>query len=541
MFFNPKNTIKVYKFDINFEDLISPIVKIILDFNKKDDIKSFSEQISGLINLDLLKNYLNISDHYSEVDLILDISKYLEAYLYENMDKLEHKILYLNSSDKYFIASEKEAKPLIIKWIKQTDLYSELFKLFKLKNEYNLKDIFNSLLNDQFYRQNCIVESTDKIFYWMPLDFLQKNYKSDFIDPSSFWVCNKWKDDYKTDKVTNITEIYFNDNKERTGLAFDNFLLAFDVIFDHIKPEYTTAYFWIVIENVFAHRVSHSSLFQNESKDFRQSFKNKDLACLMSNLINNLYIPDTIEIPDNYKYFFEEVYNINHLEDKTNYHYFTSSKKNNSDAVENHTILGLYEVEKQGSEFNLQTWINYCSDGKHSAITHDTKGTKKIDTVFALKPSYSFYYCKDFFEDYFQEILKELNVNFIPNFNLYKYKNGNPFIEIDCLVNQDNKTLYFIENKTTLNRFNIHDTLIKAENFHNIIMDHFPGVNIEYMLVALYKNETVEAAYSYFINENGNTNSDFYVPMAKFRDKRLHCIVEADAETLKHKMEKILK
>lgn len=544
MFFNPKNNIKVYKFEINFEDLISPIVKIILDFNKKENAKTFTEQISDLLNLDLLTNYVKLSDDYYEVDCIHDISKYMEAFLYEKINKLsDTNILFLNISDRYLIAPEKgDAKSQLIKWIKQADIYSELFKLFKLKNDYNLKDIFNSLLNDQFYRSNCSVESEDKIFYWIPLDFLKENYKSDFLDPSSFWICNKWKNEYKIDKDSIISEIDINDNKEKIGLAFGNYLLVFDEIFDNIKPEYATSYFWILIENVFSQKVTHSSLFEDDSKKFRQSFKNKDLALLLANLVNNLYIPDSIEIPAIYKEdLFEEVYNIIHLEEKTNHHFFTSSKKNETDAKEDHTILGLYEVEKQGSEFNLRTWINYRSDGKHSEITHNSNSKKKIDTVYALKPSYSFYYCSDFFEDYFQEILKEINVNFIPNFNLYKYKNGNPLIEIDCLVNKDDQTLFFIENKTTLNRYNLHDTLIKAENFHKIINDQFPGVNIEYMLVALYKNETVEEAYSYFINENGSSNSDFYVPMAKFRDKRLHCIVEADAETLKHKMEKILK
>lgn len=54
-------------------------------------------------------------------------------------------------------------------------------------------------------------------------------------------------------------------------------------------------------------------------------------------------------------------------------------------------------------------------------------------------------------------------------------------------------------------------------------------------------NDTVEEAYSYFMNVEGSTTTNFFIPIARFNGIRLHCVIEPEYEKLKAMMAELLK
>jgi hypothetical protein len=109
------------------------------------------------------------------------------------------------------------------------------------------------------------------------------------------------------------------------------------------------------------------------------------------------------------------------------------------------------------------------------------------------------------------------------------------------MVKKTDGSLVYIETKTTLNRYNIEDTLNEVVKFHQIMINSYPNVQMKYLLVSLYYNETVEDGFSYFTNAEGSSVKDFKIPIARYNGIDLHCIVEPEYAKLKTKMEQLLK
>ena len=75
--------------------------------------------------------------------------------------------------------------------------------------------------------------------------------------------------------------------------------------------------------------------------------------------------------------------------------------------------------------------------------------------------------------------------------------------------------------QTTLNRYNIEDTLNEVVKFHQIMINSYPNVQMKYLLVSLYYNETVEDGFSYFTNAEGSSVKDFKIPIALYSRTRI--------------------
>jgi hypothetical protein len=207
------------------------------------------------------------------------------------------------------------------------------------------------------------------------------------------------------------------------------------------------------------------------------------------------------------------------------------------------TILGIYNSEKAGTEYNLQAWIHSESADKQVLTTSgNTTNNVGVKTVCALKPHLSYYFSSDYFEDMFREVLKECHIDSFSNFELYNSDNPNAcYLEVDNMVKKQDGTIVYIENKTTLNKYYIEDTINEIVRFQQYINENYPQVQVEYLLVAPYYNETVEEGYSFFTNADGRSVTDFYVPVASLNGVKLHCLVEPVFNKLKQKMEQLLK
>jgi hypothetical protein len=309
-----------------------------------------------------------------------------------------------------------------------------------------------------------------------------------------------------------------------------------------VKPEASTEYFWRMLNDVYALRSKSASLFRDKCTDFAAALKKSDFALLMKKLQYNLYIQKDEEgLPEEYQKFFEEVYNIEEFKEKTNKLFFTGTHVD--EQIESkQTMLGLYATQKEETEFNLRAWINVDTSEKQKMTAGNGDTSVNIKTVYALRPQYSYYFCKDYFEDMFANVLKDCGADVLPNFELSRSDDASKcYLEIDNMVKKHDGTLVYIENKTTMNRYNIEDTLNEVTKFHQLMSDSYPNVHVEYLMVSLYQNETVEEGYSYFTKAEGQTITDFKIPVARFDGVDLHCIIEPEYDKLKAKIEVLLK
>ena len=73
--------------------------------------------------------------------------------------------------------------------------------------------------------------------------------------------------------------------------------------------------------------------------------------------------------------------------------------------------------------------------------------------------------------------------------------------------------------------------------------ESYSDVKFEYVIVAPFSDETIEANYLYFIKKSGGIlkKYDFTIPLAKFEDINLRCIVEPEYEKMKTLINSIIR
>ena len=214
----------------------------------------------------------------------------------------------------------------------------------------------------------------------------------------------------------------------------------------------------------------------------------------------------------------------------------------------NQTLLGVYEYEKTSSEYNLLNWVHASENANHKITRCSNCIEKKSQKVYALLPQYSYYFMSKYFEDNFADILEELRCEYITDVNLSRTSDvQNNFIQIDALVKKDDRIIYF-ENKTTLNKLNIDETIGKIENFHSFISKAYPYLKFEYIIISPYCDETIKNSYWYFAKDGYTAREDikhyaydFVIPLAKFDNVSLRCIVEPEYEKMKALINSIIR
>lgn len=538
-----KNTIVVYNYTIDIENILSPVYHLILDLAKEHyPAQQFYEWVGNVFDFQKVTGIIQVAEDVSADSFLVQISHYLEDYLYEKSNLLENtEILLLYRTKKIIITSVCVNKQVLIQWIKKSGMINTFFDLINNAGINNIKNTLTNFLNDQYFGNSVkITELSNLKGTFVPKKFVV-NYEEQPIDEESIWLCGKWKSRIGVQEDTVYNEVVLN-GVDGLCLSIGDWILSTGYIDDVVTTEASTEYFWAMLKDIYAQRANKRSIYRDRCTDFAEAFKDAEFANLMTSLQYNLYLPkSSTVIPDKYKSFFEEVYNIEQFKEEANQVLFTGNHV--TEQVENRqTMFGLYRTVKDDTEFNLRAWINVKTN--KSQILTTSKGEKNIEikTVYALKPYYSYYFCEDYFEDMFMDLLEKSDIISLSNFKLYKSDNPNHcFIEIDNMVKKADGTLVYIENKTTLNRHNIEETLNEVANFHQIMSGSYPNVQIKYLLVSLYHNETVEDGFSYFTNIENSSIKDFKIPIARYNGVELHCIVEPEYEKLKGIMERLLK
>ena len=474
---------------------------------------------------------------------IFEIARYLKEQLYVKLDKLDGSDICLLYEPKNLIIAPTNIKltNILVTWIKNAGLVETFWDLVKYETINNLKRGLVHILNYQYHSVAVKVKEIKVLkATFIPIDALEE-YDIQPIDGESIWINGNWRNELGVNDRTEYGEVTFTDI-DGISLKIGDQLIPLSGIDHHVKESYRQMYFWDMLRDVYVNRKKSVNVYREQCLNFKSDLKTRDFALLMSKLRYNLYIrKDDIEIPENYHQYFEEVYNIEEFIDNSNQILFTGTHLEEQ-LEKKQTMLGIYNPEKLGTDYNLHAWVNV----ETAEIQKKTKASGveevNIKTVYALKPQYSYYFCSSYFEDLFLEILQELEIDTLHDVELSLSDNpGTPFIEVDNFVRKNDGTIVFIENKTTLSRYNIDETLGKISKFHKVMSDNYPSVCVEYMLIAPYKNDTVEEAYSFFTNADSCSPTDFYLPLSRFNGIKLHCVIEPEYEKLRDIMAAQLK
>ena len=534
----------VYAYSIDVDALLAPVYHLVLELaNATYAGHPFNELAEEVFDVEVITGKDSLDEETSPESFLIEIARHLSGNLYANLDKLDGSNILLLYEPKKLLIAPAKCKPnqTLIGWIKKAGMMREFLDLVKYEQINNSKETLVQLLNDQYFGSAVKVKAVNTLKATIiPINALE-NYDVQPVDTESIWISNHLSKRLSLNEGTEYGELKFSDIDE-ISLKVGDFLVPLTGIDQHVKENDRQSFFWDMLNDIYVYRKKSVSIYRERCGDFKKALKTSDFALLMSRLKYNLYIrKEGQTVPDAYRQFFEEVYNIEEFIDKNNQILFTGTHL--EEQVQNkQTMLGIYITEKDGTDYNLHAWVNVETEDRQKKTEAGGVEDISIKTVYALKPQYSYYFASTYFEDLFQEVLQELGIETLHDVELSLSENpGSPYIEVDNFVRKQDGTIVFIENKTTLNRYNIEETVSKIAKFHQVMIDSYPSIHIEYLLAAPYMNDTVEEAYSYFMNVEGSTATNFFIPIARFNGIRLHCVIEPEYEKLKAMMAELLK
>lgn len=539
-----KSLWSVYTYTIDIDKLLTPVYHLVLDVAKGTYAERlFNEWAGEVFDIRAITGRDALDEKMTDELFLIEISRYLKGFLYANLDKLDGTVIQLLYEPKGLLVAPSRNKPAqaLIAWIKRAEMMKAFLDLVKYGPVCNLKETLVKLLNDQYFGAavKANEESALKAAV-IPINALE-GYEVLPVDPESIWINNKLSKELDVNEGTECGEVKFP-NIDGISLMIGDFVFPLTGIDLYVKEDAKQNYFWKMLSDIYVNKKKSISIYREQSGEFKAAFKTSEFAQLMAKLQYNLYIKKEGQtVPEAYRQFFEEVYNIEEFIDKNNQILFTGTHL--EEQVQNkQTMLGIYNTEKDGTDYNLHAWVNVETEDRQKKTEAGGVEDISIKTVYALKPQYSYYFASTYFEDLFQEVLQELGIETLHDVELSLSENpGSPYIEVDNFVRRQDGTIVFIENKTTLNRYNIEETVSKIAKFHQVMIDSYPSIHIEYLLAAPYMNDTVEEAYSYFMNVEGCTATNFFIPIARFNGIRLHCVIEPEYEKLKAMMAELLK
>ena len=539
-----KSVLTVYTFSIDVDALLTPVYHLVLEVvNATYAGRPFNEVAGEVFDVKTITGNDVLDEGMTEDSFLIEIAHHLSEKLYANLDKLDDSNILLLYEPKKLLIAPAKCKPnqTLIDWIKKAGMMREFLDLVKYEQINNSKETLVQLLNDQYFGSAVKVKAVNTLKATIiPINALE-NYDGQPVDTESIWISNRLSKRLILNEGTEYGEVKFSDIDE-ISLKVGDFLVPLTGIDQHVKENDRQSFFWDMLSDIYVYRKKSVSIYRERCGDFKIALKTSDFALLMSRLQYNLYIrKEGQSIPEAYRQYFEEVYNIEEFIEKSNQILFTGTHL--EEQLQNkQTMLGIYNTEKDGTDYNLHAWVNVETEDRQKKTEAGGVEDISIKTVYALKPQYSYYFASTYFEDLFQEVLQELGIETLHDVELSLSENpGFPYIEVDNFVRKQDGTIIFIENKTTLNKYNIEETVCKIAKFHQVMTNSYPSIQIEYLLVAPYMNDTVEEAYSYFMNVEGSTATNFFIPIARFNGIRLHCVIEPEYEKLKAMMAELLK
>lgn len=510
---------------IGANDSVSWLASEIATYYNKEIIKS----------LDLSKSAILLLHQPSKIVYVLNKTK---------------AVLDRNQSDDF--DKKRSTKNALVNLIKEQKIFA---KIIEAISDQKVKDcILNSITIefDEIY-QNCVsVNNATPI----EVPYVKYNYldttiiEDDIIETSDVWINkDKFREAFRIDigASQRISSIRLKSNKTEVGLMYNDFVFPIvPKIENIIHKDFFSDFRWIQIKEVFKLNDNKQKPYISELiQDFKKKFKDKKLTDLLSYLQENLYLKSDLlaQHPTLQKYFTSSL-KISDVKYLKKFNFFISDLTHSNS-------FGIYTFDKIGEDathFNLLHWFN--NEQGNKSKYRDNLGPKKVnkdvESVSALHPEISFYFITQYFEDFLQEVLDELEIEYINNFHLFQ--GTNDLGEFDFLVKNNGK-FYFIEAKTTLTKYYIKEYQNKCKK----ILEAFTSFNIDinFVIIGAYSNTTIEDLKVYVDNSHKglkkyNVKNSFQNTIPYMFEmpidnsgKVLHCISESNFSSLKQVIKKI--
>lgn len=310
---------------------------------------------------------------------------------------------------------------------------------------------------------------------------------------------------------------------------------------EYIKEENSNFYLWQLLKENYLRKRTQTLLYDSELiQDFKEKSKEGDFNKLLCNLKHNLYIDRIVPIKADYQCFFEEFIVLKNLNDLSNFNFFLPDEN-----VEKE-LLGIYTEQKIGKKYNLLHYFKHKDDSYIESFVNSEPQKKEKLKVHILKAELSFYLVEKYYEDLIEDLLKELNLDFISNVELCI--NGESRAEFDFVIFKDNK-FYFLEAKTTLSKDNIYDTT-KKYNSNIEYLKQITNTNLQnftFILLGFLSDQNIDNYRHFFTDQVYNTPREgfavtpykFKVPFFSHQDLGLECIAEPELLKLKEFIKEI--
>jgi len=322
----------------------------------------------------------------------------------------------------------------------------------------------------------------------------------------------------------------------------DHILLKYNVDSKkYIKEENSNLYLWQLLKENYLRKRTQTLLYDSELiQNFKEKSKEGDFNKLLCNLKHNLYIDRNVPIKADYQCFFEEFIVLKNLNDLSNFNFFLPDEN-----VEKE-LLGIYTEQKIGKKYNLLHYLKHKDDRYTEGFVNSEPQKKEKLKVHILKAELSFYLVEKYYEDLIEDLLTELNLDFVSNVELCI--NGESKAEFDFVIFKDNK-FYFLEAKTTLTKDNVYDTSKKYNN--NIeYLKQITNTNLQdftFILLGFLSDQNVDNYRHFFTDQAYNTPREefavtpykFKVPFFGHQGLALECIAEPELLKLKEFIKEI--
>lgn len=486
----------------------------------------------------------------SKKDFFSEISNYYNESIFNNESVTTYledsDILFINKSATFFYALEGNATDRIIQAIKSGKLLPNLISYIKNdKIKYSLNSI-NLFEHIAFYSNTIKVKKENQpVLPFMDFKLINpEKVKVDLENLEDYWINTvTYRRKYGIE-ISNDVERFIvsdkDDNGTSLGILIGDCFLPYENhdLLPYINQDYYLQYFWLLFQHTYSGTANKTPVENNSIGEFKKNFNNTELNQLLSNLKNNLYLDESIEISAAFEVFFNKVAMIEKLEFLDEYEFLISQ------GTEDATALGIYSKKKKGTSYNLLHWLKHEEDKRVTHFRGNVPQNKGVLQMSTLKPEICFYFLEKYFEDLIESILKNNGYNYLSNIRLNI--NRAVFCEIDFLINTNNK-LYYIEAKTKLSKFYIDEFLKKSSKMikkFQTILDK--GIEIEFILLGGYSDDDVKD-YQYFVNtakqqtekgynvlrENLKTMPYYFnVPIPNIEGMEIICIAEPEYQKL---------
>lgn len=572
--FDNNNKIFAYKIVLKLDPYLVALFNLCYDvYVKLQNVTNNQDDVKYAVSL--------FSDHYYEM-LGINKDEYLDKdesgqYIYTKEQFFDTLAIHLNS---HYLRSETflsklKTKDFLYYFKDKFSIYSTLSKKREIENSLNNKfktinvigEIIENLneakLRDSIKSISTIYDLNKAGQYINVIS--QENLKpqllyikSDLlnfdlleiidVDIDNIWINyehelnNELNFDQDNDEYFVVVDKEL-EGKNVVGIKVnDHILLKYNVDSKkYIKAEDSSLYLWQLLKENYLRKRSQTFLYDSDQiKNFKEKSKEGDFNKLLCNLKHNLYIDRIVPIEADYQCFFEEFIVLKNLNDLSNFNFFLP------DAKVEKELLGIYTEQKIGKKYNLLHYLKHKDDKYTEGFVNSEPQKKEKLKVHILKAELSFYLVEKYYEDLIEELLNELNLDFVSNVELCI--NGESKAEFDFVIFTDER-FYFLEAKTTLTKDSVYDTFKKYSN--NIeYLKQITDTNLEnasFILLGFLSDQNLDNYRHFFTDQVYNkpregfavTPYKFKVPFFGHKGLELDCIAEPELLKLKEFIKEI--